>query len=446
MILPPFKLEETSDRLTSQAGLLVPARLMDSLDLAGLADRFLPGPGSNRGHRPSDYLQTFMLMLHSGRFHLDDVRQLQGDGALAGLLNLKLPCSVALGNWLRRLGDHPAALAGLAEINRHLLSASLHRCREVTLDIDASEVRTGKAGTEWTYKGNRGYMPMVGHIAETDQVVAVDFRPGNVPPAKDNLAFIRQCERALPAGVAVKAVRIDAAGYQKAIVQHCCGNGIDYAIRAGMTGPVRELARDSAHRDWQPLLDADGWPTGRETWRTVHDMGADLPPMTLVIERMPKAGQASLDLDGAELPADELEIDRHVYRAIITSLDGWSNGEIIRWYNQRGEGSENRIKELKADFGADTLPCSDFNANAVFFHLAALACNLYALLRDLSPSVLSRRRALSARPLLYFLPAKIVRTGRQVIVRLCREHRQRLETMLALVGAIGPPATVPARC
>ena len=29
-------------------------------------------------------------------------------------------------------------------------------------------------------------MSMVGHIAETDQIVAVDFREGNVPPAQDN--------------------------------------------------------------------------------------------------------------------------------------------------------------------------------------------------------------------------------------------------------------------
>ena len=37
---------------------------------------------------------------------------------------------------------------------------------------------------------------MVGHIAEVGQIVAVDFRRGNAPPAKDNLGFITQCRQA----------------------------------------------------------------------------------------------------------------------------------------------------------------------------------------------------------------------------------------------------------
>jgi len=37
------------------------------------------------------------------------------------------------------------------------------------------------------------------------------------------------------------------------------------------------------------------------------------------------------------------------------------------------EASENRIKELKSDFGGDMLPCGDFNANDLYFNLVALA-------------------------------------------------------------------------
>ena len=49
-------------------------------------------------------------------------------------------------------------------------------------------------------------MPMVEHIAETGQVVAVDFRKGNIPPAQDNLAFIKQCAQSLPAGGTIDAL------------------------------------------------------------------------------------------------------------------------------------------------------------------------------------------------------------------------------------------------
>ena len=33
-------------------------------------------------------------------------------------------------------------------------------------------------------------MPMLGHIAESGQVVAYDFRQGNVPPSKNNLRVL----------------------------------------------------------------------------------------------------------------------------------------------------------------------------------------------------------------------------------------------------------------
>ena len=80
----------------------------------------------------------------------------------------------------------------------------------MTLDIDASEIVSSKRDAKWTYKKHRGYMPMVGHIAETGQIATVDFREGNTPPSKDNLGFIHMCQAALPDDVQVTALRIDA--------------------------------------------------------------------------------------------------------------------------------------------------------------------------------------------------------------------------------------------
>jgi hypothetical protein len=44
----------------------------------------------------------------------------------------------------------------------------------------------------------------------------------------------------------------------------------------------------------------------------------------------------------------------------VVRLNQDSNG-----LNQRGEDSENRIKELKNDFGARQMPCGDFNAKTI---------------------------------------------------------------------------------
>jgi len=85
-----------------------------------------------------------------------------------------MPKASALGDWLRLM----------VSVNQVVLQSALHRCKAVTLDIDATEVIANKADAEWTYKKNKGFMPMVGHIAETGQIVAIDFRKGNASPAR----------------------------------------------------------------------------------------------------------------------------------------------------------------------------------------------------------------------------------------------------------------------
>jgi hypothetical protein len=58
-------------------------------------------------------------------------------------------------------------------------------------------------------------------------------------------------------------------------------------------------------------------------------------------------------------------------RSIASNLETLSDSKVIHFYNQRGEDSENRIKELKNDFGARQLPCGDFNANALYFDICS---------------------------------------------------------------------------
>lgn len=55
--------------------------------------------------------------------------------------------------------------------------------------------------------------------------------------------------------------------------------------------------------------------------------------------------------------------------------------ELVKWYNQRGECSENRIKELKIGFGMERMPCGQFEANAVFFRIGVLAYNVDPVVR-----------------------------------------------------------------
>ena len=440
MTILPYKLKTTKDLLTSRAGLLAVAQLMEKLELSKCIDSIFPLPNSNRGINPSSYIQTLMLMQHDGSFHLDDVRHLESDAALKTILDIKtFPKPTSMGDWLRKTGAHQSTYLSLQKLNKTFLLAALHTCKAITLDIDATEIIANKTSAKWTYKSNKGYMPMVGHIAQTGQILACDFRKGNQSPNSKNLEFIQQCQEALPDGCYLKRLRIDAAGYQIAIIKHCDEENIQYAIRAVMSASIKEQIDAAKESDWQPMLNKKGEDIkDQETLRIHHWIGDYDKPFTLVVQRKTIKGQGALDLDNPNNP-QEIISKGYVYRAIATSRETLNDSQIIHWYNQRGEDSENRIKELKLDFGGDTLPCSDFNANALYFNIAALSYNLFALMRQLLPESLSHHRATTIRWRLYAMAGKVVKTGRQTLVKLRHDHRLLLAEVLEALRRFEPP-------
>ncbi|MBA5247913.1 MAG: hypothetical protein FE834_00020 [Gammaproteobacteria bacterium] len=179
MTILNYKLTPTNELLTARTGLLTLAHLMQSLDLGKAINRHFPASNSNSAFKASTFINTLVLSQHEGGKCLDDTLHIAKDKALSLLLQQKIPTPQVIGTWLRRLGKDNQGITALSEVNKILLSAALHNRKNITLDIDATEVIANKANAQWTYtiyKKHKGYMPMVGHIAQTGQIVATDFR------------------------------------------------------------------------------------------------------------------------------------------------------------------------------------------------------------------------------------------------------------------------------
>ncbi|MDE0284930.1 MAG: transposase, partial [Gammaproteobacteria bacterium] len=233
MNILPYTIANTNDLLTGRGGLVCVAELMRQVGFSSWVEREFPRPGSNRGYPAAEVVTLWMLMLHEGARCLDDVRHLRRDQALRKLLGLRrLPSADMPGDWLRRLGKDEVGIKALVEVNRRLLALTLGGCAEVTLDIDATPALCDKREAQRTCLGEKGYLPMLGHIGATGQVAGCEFRAGNVPPAQDNAGFIRTCVAGLPAGVSVKSLRADAASYHGAVFQYCDEHELEYVIRA----------------------------------------------------------------------------------------------------------------------------------------------------------------------------------------------------------------------
>ena len=61
-----FKIEKTEDSLTAHGGLALLAEYNHGMGLRDLADRYLPGSGSNRGYAASAFVGSLVLLLQAG--------------------------------------------------------------------------------------------------------------------------------------------------------------------------------------------------------------------------------------------------------------------------------------------------------------------------------------------------------------------------------------------
>jgi hypothetical protein len=357
-----FKLGMTQDEMTPHAGLALFGEFAYGVGLSELVDEHLPKPGSNSGYKPSVYVNPLLLMLHGGGRSLEDTREIKKDKGLRKLLSLKqVPSPDAIGDWLRKMGDK-GGLPGLLRVNRELLSIGMKNdgISGYTLDIDATEIIAEKYEALWTYNGNRGYMPMVGHIAENSMVLCDEFREGNVSPGTRNREFIKHCEAQLPKGKRVEYLRSDSAGYQGNIIDYCEDNGIEYAIGADLDSAVVGLIKEIPEEQWQK------YESGKIA-ETVHTMNKNRYSFRLIV--ISKSYQS--DVFGDVDPKCKFK----VIATNRTEPAEW----VVGWYRKRCDCSENRIKELKIGFGMERLPCGQFEANAVFFRIGVIAYNLYKL-------------------------------------------------------------------
>lgn len=362
----PFNLEITNDEITANAGLALFGEFVRSLGLLNDIDRLLPKPGSAIGYSPSEFIDPIILMLHGGGKTLEDLRKIRNDTGLKRILNIEaVPSPDATGDWLRRMGDALAGLRALEQIERLIIRRVLNQDPETeyTLDIDATQIIAEKMEAKMTYKGEIGYMPIVGHLAENGLIIGEEFRDGNEAPQAKNLEFIKHCAQQLPKGKKIKAFRSDSAAYQASIINYCEDEVMLFAIGADLDSAVKNAIKAIPESEWR------SYGNGHIA-ETVHSMGGTRKAFRLIVVRRP----VQLTLNG------EPEMTER-FRPVATNRTG-SAEEALAWYNQRGDASENRIKELKIGFGMERMPCGTKEANAVYFRIGVLAYNLFHMFRD----------------------------------------------------------------
>lgn len=400
-----LKLEHTDERLTRRTGLILVNRFGDSIDLPKKIDRAFRAPGSNRGLPASQFVLSIAEMLIDGATCLEDVRLFEDDEAYKEMAEIMhYPTSDALGDWLRRHGgpDGEQRLwSVISTVIQSMAGGTGH-----TLDIDGTLIEADKGDAAFTYKGFRGYHPLVGGCVEQGLFTGSFFQQGNAAPQEDLVKFIQQCTKNLPG--TFSTVRSDSAAFNRHVINYCFDQNLRFSITADHDTAVMEAIRNIPEIEWIEGSYDDGSKASYEVAESVYSQVGTPRAFRLVAKRTRLTHQN--DLFNGDFK----------YWIIATNIPQKEKDAqaMIHFQNGRGE-FEKLIGELKHHYGLDHMPCGQIEANALYFTIGILAFTLVQLLKRHYFGPEWKKK--SVRTLRYrwlHVPSRIVSHARSIIAKV----------------------------
>lgn len=412
-----FDLTSTNEKLTPRAGTIILGEYIKGLGLEKLCNLNLPLPLNHKGYNPFEFIYPLVLMLHSGGRVIDDIREIRIDKALKQSLKIKnIPTSSAIIKWLKRTGLQ--GIIGLEKVNRVLLQRYIDKINEdLVLDIDATVIEAHKNTSKYTYKMIPGYTPIVGHI-NGGYTICSEFRDGNIAPSDTNLEFIKKSIKQLPCNKKLSWLRADSATYQSNVFNYCDENDINFVIGGHLDRSTIKLINKID--DWQSLS------VHEDISEFVHTMTHTNNAFRVVVIRRNITPMLP-NLEEVLTQSEKEQYRKERYYVIATNNNELSSTEIVKLYRQRGETSENKIKELKNGFNMDYLPSSDFISNALYFQIGTLAYNLFILFKQILDSNLQKHTVKTIRYKLYNIAGKVITHARKTILKVNKEFLDLLQ-------------------
>jgi hypothetical protein len=313
-----------------------------------------------------------------GAERLYDVDEMRHDPLLTGMLGIDtLPSDETIGRYFKSFqSNHLAAFDHLnTRLNNQLWKRARRQRRGpakagwVVLDYDSTtttvygEQEGADRGRCFRKKDEPGFQPKFAFLGGLGLMVHQKLYPQSVNLGKEFEDFHAETLARLPKTARVWAIRGDGALYSEDRVRWLEARDYTYAISAARNANLRSAIEDIAPEAWEEGTDERGRPYSiarisyrPKTWSE---------PRTFVVSRRLRAahGQAALT-----------EYDRYRYFAYVTNY----RAPLRTQYQFAVErcSLESFIKESKAGFCYDAIPCRELNANLAFLAHVQLAYNL----------------------------------------------------------------------
>jgi hypothetical protein len=245
-----------------------------------------------------------------------------------------------------------------------------------TLDIDSSvmtrygEQEGAKKGYNPSKRGRASHHPLIAFIADVKLVANMWLRSGNTSSANNFLSFLEDTLSKLK-NKTIGLIRLDSGFFQSDILDYLEEKVMNYVVAVKFSQPIQRLIHSSTN--WIVL------DTGIEICEQIYQSDSWKKTRRIVVVRQKIKDRPKAPGKQLALFAEEEIYKIYRYSAYVTNLN-LPAAEIWRLYRGRGD-AENRIKELKYDFGFDSFNLNDFFATEAALTFAMIAYNLMSLFR-----------------------------------------------------------------
>ncbi|TFV57749.1 IS1380 family transposase [Geodermatophilus sp. DF01-2] len=319
--------------------------------------------------------------------------------------------------WWALLADRPDGFPWLSVAGRELTGITV-------VDLDASIVfaASEKENAAVTYKGGIGFCPNLACCDNTDDVLAIDPRPGNATAncAQDNIALLDLAVSRLPGRFRHRLlVRLDGAGFSHELIEHIAAGGgkrgrhWEFSVGWSCTDVELDAIAQLPAQAWTPGIEQNG-AVAEDTFVAeltgLLDLGgwqAKIPGLRVLVRSEPlhpryrkRATEREKRLGRRfQLIATNSRLGQHAW------LDARHRSHV------HVEGDVKQVKDL----GLARWPSRSWAINVARTQIVALAANLLACFRLLAlpPGPLREAAPKLLRYRLFDLPARLTRGQRK---------------------------------
>ena len=371
-----FDISYTSKEITPWGGMVFLKQMLQKIGFREVIDSNLdlPQSGSNRGYKTSTIIEGFITSIWCGANRFLHTEVTRHDLTLGKIFDWKN--TPGQDTYKRFFGKFSQATNQKVSDYFYSWIFDNFKFDNFTLDIDSSvmtrygEQEGAKKGYNPAKRGRCSHHPLIAFIDDVKLVANMWLRSGDTSSANNFLSFLEDTLSKLK-NKTVSLIRLDSGFFQSNILDYLEQKAMSYIIAAKFTHPIQRVIKEST--SWIVL------DTGIEICEQVYQSDSWQVPRRLVIVRQKIKDRPNAPGKQLRMFLEEEVFKNYRYSAYVTNMN-LAPAEIWRLYRGRAN-AENRIKELKYDFGFDSFNLKDFYATEAALTFVMIAYNLMALFR-----------------------------------------------------------------